>query len=238
MYFSRTLLIFTSFQSFFLSLTFGSAQGQTLRQIGITRQSARVPQLVITSSSVSLNSNNALVQTTAGLEKQKVEIDVPGSPKTVVETFAETSVNEITLFDPSTYVEANANTGVNSQDNNRLPYICGASSPTNAPNVTGNVSDGTQTLNTGPGVSPSIFTAAVESPPTTDGSRTNDPNPLVATVLGQGSSYQRQPYLSSGSGGVANSVGPQQIVSPNLNLTVRGVALRESPSILTSCGDS
>ena len=75
------------------------------------------------------------MQTTAGLEKQKVEISVPGSPKTVIETFAEASVNEITLYDPSSYVEANANTGVNSQDIDRLPFICGhVLRPT--PNVT------------------------------------------------------------------------------------------------------
>jgi hypothetical protein len=237
MNFTKALLLCASFQSFFF-LTVGSVHGQTLRQIGITRQSARVPQLVITSSSVSLNSNNALVQTTAGLEKQKVEIAVPGSPKTVIETYAEASVDEITLFDPSTYAEASANTGVRSQDNNKLPFICGASSPTNAPNLQGgSVSDGVETLQTGPGLAPSIFTGAIDNSRTTDGSRTNDPNPLAATVLGAGTNYARNPYSSSGSDGENSAtLGPQQIVSPNLNISVQGVVLHSSPSVLTSCG--
>ena len=238
MNFSSTLLISTYIQSL-LFLSVGSVHGQTLRQIGITRQSARVPQLVTTSSSVSLNSNNALVQTTAGLEKQKVEISVPGSPKTVIETFAKTSVNEITLFDPSTYTEANANTGVSPQDKNKLPFICGASAPTNSPNVRGSTSDGTQNLTTGPGQAPSIFTNAIDNTRTTDNSRTGDANPLDSTVLGAGSNYARNPYSSSGSGGENDAtLGPQQIVSPNLNISVGGVVLHESPNVLKSCGTS
>ena len=202
-------------------------KSQTLRQIGLTRQSARTPEITITSSSVSINSAGALVQATAGLEKQKIEINTPGSPKTVIDVFAETSVNEITLYDPSSYAEASANTSVIDQDSNRSPAICGAAGGGNAPNTNTippeTITDGTQFLNTGAGQAPSIFTAAVESPPTTPNSRTNDPNPLAATVLGAGTEYERQPYLSSGIGGGATT-GPLQIVSPNV------------ATVLTSCG--
>jgi hypothetical protein len=210
---------------------------QTLRQISLTNQSARVPAITITSSSIGLNSNNALVQTTAGLEKQKVEIIVPGSPKTILEVYAATNVSNQTLFDPSTFAEASANTGVLDQDNNSLPFICGASSTATAPNVASSITDGVQTLNVGPGEAPTIFNAVVETPVSNPGGRTNDPNPLVATVLGSGTEYSRKPYLSSGSGGSATT-GPQQIVSPNLNITSRNVVLHESPSVLTSCGNS
>ena len=189
---------------------------QTLRQIGLTRQSARTPEITITSSSVSLNSSGALVQATAGLEKQKIEINTPGSPKTVIDIYSETSVNEITLFDPSTYTEASANTSLIEQDNNRLPSICGAAGGGNPPNTAGTITDGVDTLATGPGEPPTIFTAA-----TTSG-RTSA-NPLVATVLGSGTEYERKPYLSSGTGGSATT-GPLQIVSPNV------------ATVLTSCG--
>ena len=198
---------------------------QTLRQIGLTRQSARTPEITITSSSISVSSTGALVQATAGLERQKIEINTPGNPKTVINTFAETSVDEITLYDPSTYAEASANTSVIDQDKNRSPAICGAAGGGNAPNTipAGTITDGSENLNTGAGQAPSIFTAAVESPPATGGSRTNVPNPLVATVLGSGTEYERNPYLSSGTGGSATT-GPLQIVSPNVS------------TVLTSCG--
>ena len=198
---------------------------QTLRQIGLTRQSAKTPEITITSSSVSISSEGALVQATAGLEKQKIEINTPGSPKTVIDVFAESSVNEITLYDPSTYAEASANTSVIDQDADRLPAICGAAGGWNAPNTipAATITDGTQFLNTGAGQAPSIFSAAVETPPTTPNARTNDPNPLVATVLGAGTEYERQPYLSSGTGGSATT-GPLQVVSPNVS------------TVLTSCG--
>ena len=232
-------LIFTNtIINFFIIFTAMPVNSQTLRQIGLTRQSARTPNITVTSSSVSINSAGALVQAVAGLEKQKIEIDNPGNPKTVLEVYTEASVDEITLFDPSTYVEASANTSLKTKQNDSsLPFICAASGPGNVPNTAGTITDGTQTLNIGPGEAPSIFTATVETPPTTVGSRTNVANPLVATVLGSGTDYARSPYLSSGTGGSATT-GPQQIVSPNLNVSVQGVVLHQSPSVLTSCGNT
>ena len=125
-----------------ITLSFVSpGNSQTLRQIGLTRQSARTPEITITSSSVSLNSAGALVQATAGLEKQKIEINTPGRPNTVIDIYAETSVNEITLYDPSTYTEASANTNVIDQDINESPSICGAAGGGNPPNTAGTITD-------------------------------------------------------------------------------------------------
>jgi len=186
----------------------GSAQ--SLRGITRLNQSQNLPSLTITGVTLSTTSDGALVETTTGLQRQKVEI--PPS-NTVISTYTGTAVKSVTLFDPRSYSNLTPGTSVNDQGPAEgYPYICGAAAPGQAANISGTYTDpGTgATMFTGPGEAPK--NAWGDDQPTAAFLGTNNPNPLSATVVSAGTQFARQPWLSSGSfgNGISNTA-PLQI---------------------------
>lgn len=142
-----------------------------LRSVSVGRQS--LPGLdvdgVVTGVSLGTTSSGGLTQTVSGLITQDVELPSLSGEKVVVKTYAGSAVREITLFNPASDAWADS-TG--SQDQENLPYICGASAPG-------------QPANANPG-----------SAPQRDGGY--DPNPLDAKVVAAGTMFESRPYASSG----------------------------------------
>jgi len=173
------------------------AGAQSLRGITRVNQSQNLPKLTITGVTLSTTADGALVETTTGLERQRIEIP---TSKTVISTFTGTAVKSVTLFDPRSYRNQNPGTSVNDQGPAEgYPYICGAAAPGQAANVPGTYTDpGTfASMNTGPGEAPK--NAWGDDQTTAQAFGTNDPNPLSATVVSAGTQFARQPWLSSGS---------------------------------------
>lgn len=193
-----------------------SASSQSLRGItSINQSNLRLPALTITGITLSTTDDGGLVEATTGLERLSVEIPTSGNTKTVIQTYAGTSVKEVTLFDPRTYSNLNAGTQVDDQGPaENFPYICGAAAPGQAPNVPGtyteNIGGTNYTATTGPGEAPKNAYGDDAIDAVTFGTR--DPNPLASQVVSTGTMFARMPYLNSGSflNGIPNT-GPLQI---------------------------
>lgn len=165
-----------------LALPLGAA-AQSLRGItSINNSRMNLPALTITGVSLSTTADGGLVETTTGLDRLRVEIPTSSNTKIVIETYAGTSVKEVTLFNPSTFTSTSAGTIADAQDNDLSPFVCSATSPGQAANSAG---------------------AAGATP---------DRNPLDDTVVAAGTIFARQPFLSSGSGfDGSNGIGSLQI---------------------------
>jgi len=92
---------------FLAMLSLGSntmAKSQTLK--GVKSGSSvelRLPALTITGVTMNTTSDGALIQTTMGLTRQQIEINNLTNKKTIIDTYAGTSVRSTTLFDPQTF---------------------------------------------------------------------------------------------------------------------------------------
>ena len=196
----------------------GTARAQTSRGITQFNQSnLRLPALTITGVSMNTTDYLGLVETVMGLESQRVEIPTSSNTKTVIQTYAGTAVESVTLFDPATFSNSNPGTKVNNQGPSRsYPYICGAAAAGQAPNVASTYTDPGSgiTVNTGPGEAPRNAAGQDVSQVTPGNS---SPNPLAGdylnpTIVSAGTQFARQPWLSSGSfGNGLPSTGPLQI---------------------------
>ena len=166
----------------------------------INQINMRLPELTTTAVSMETTSDLGLVETTTSLERQRISLPSSGKQQ-VIDIYAGTSVESVTLFNPTTYSSSNPNTDVdNPGPSEANPNICSATAPSSASLTSaGNYTDPNVGVNmaTGPGEAPkNAYGQDQAAAPAAD-----DPNPLAATVMSAGTQFARQPYFSSGSSG-------------------------------------
>jgi hypothetical protein len=101
-----------------------SSSAQSFRGIeSINSTNLRLPTLTVTGVTLNTTSDGALTQTVTTIDRQQIEIPALSNKKTVIDTYSGTSVNTITLYDPTTFA---VGTGASQNPNN-----CGAQTRAN-----------------------------------------------------------------------------------------------------------
>ena len=215
-------------------LTPASVQSQALPRMDlrgiaeINPTNTKLPKLTTTGVSIETTSDLGLVSKTSSLERQRIELPSTSAGKSVIDVYAGTSVESVTLFAPATFTESRSNTSVDSGNNESYPYICSAHSPSSASYTTaGTYTDPTANIAmaTGPGEAPKNAygnNQAQAAAAALRGEKVN-PNALAGSTVAANTVFARQSYLSSGSfgNGLANT-GPLQVVPFPSGLTFRG----------------
>ena len=172
----------------------------SLTGISVSKVGLKLPKATTTSVSLSTSADTGLVETTTTLDRQRITVPTTSTETQVIDIYAGTTTKSVTLYSPTTFTETSANTSIiGSGPADEFPYICSATAPGQAPNVSGTYTDPNIGVNmaTGPGEAPK--NARGENQATAPVGE--EPNPLMASVLSAGTQFARQPYLNSGSFG-------------------------------------